>query len=99
MKILIGPMIIIGFVLSSVSYAETNTSTKAPDDVVTRADINKCVKHLKKTEKFHHPEFLKVASAHYTIEESMILLTLNVIDANEYGAPIGKKEMQCELEK
>lgn len=78
MKILTGSMIVAGLILSSVSYAQT----KAPDDVVTRADINKCLKHLKKTENFHHPEFLKVASAHYTIEETMIRLTLNVTDAN-----------------
>lgn len=95
MKIIAGLTLIAGLILSLVSYAET----KAPDDVVTRADINKCLKHLKKTENFHHPEFLKVESAHYTVEENNILLMLSVRDANEYGAPTGKKDLQCELEK
>ena len=95
MKILTGSILIVGLILSSVS----NAQTKAPDDVVSRADINKCKSHIKKIGKFHHPEFLKVESAHYTIEESKIVLTLKVVDANEYGAPTSKKEMQCELEK
>lgn len=95
MKTMTRSMLIAGLILSSVSYAEI----KAPDDVVSRADINKCLKHLKKTESFHHPEFLKVESAHYTVEETKILLMLSVRDANEYGAPTGKKDLQCELEK
>ena len=95
MKIMTGSMLLVGLILSSVSYAET----KAPDDVVSRADINKCLRHLKKTESFHHPEFLKVESAHYTVEETNILLTLSIRDANEYGAPTGKKDLQCELER
>ena len=64
--------IVAGFALSTFAYAET----KAPDNVVTKDDINKCLKHLRKTEDFLYPHSLKVESAHYTQEDKKYSINL-----------------------
>ena len=95
MKIIIGLTLITGFVLSSFSYAEI----KAPDQVVTKADIKKCLKHLRDTEEFLYPQSLKVESAHYTQKNSKILLTLSISEKTEYGGNASVQEKQCTLDK
>jgi len=54
------------------------TQKPKPDDIVTKADINKCLKHIRKTEGFLYPQSLKVETAKYTIEDTKILLTLSI---------------------
>lgn len=88
-------LIVAGLALSTFAYAET----KAPNNVVTKNDINKCLKHLRKTEDFLYPHSLKVESAHYTQENTKILLTLSISEKTEYGGPAGSQDKQCELEK
>lgn len=90
-----GSMLIAALIFSVASYAET----KAPDDVVSKDDINKCLKHLRKTENFQYPNSLKVESAHYSVEEKIILLTLSISEKNEYGGFAGKQNKQCKIEK
>ena len=67
--------------------------------MVTKADINKCLKHLRKTENFLYPHSLKVESAHYTLENSKILLTLSISEKTEYGGHAGEQDKQCVLNK
>lgn len=95
MKAILELAVIIGLVLTTYAYAET----KAPDDVVTKADINKCLKHLRKTEDFLYPNSLKIESAHYKMENAKVLLTLNISEKTEYGGSAGVKEKQCVLDK
>jgi hypothetical protein len=83
------------FCISTIIHAET----KAPDDVVTKSDINNCLKHLRKTEDFLYPQSLKVESANYAVKDSKIILTLKIREKTEYGGSAGIQEKQCVLDK
>lgn len=83
------------FFASTFVYAQN----KAPDDVVTKADIDKCYKQILKREISFNPHYLKVESAHYAVEDAKILLTLNIREKNDYGAPVALHEKQCTLNK
>ena len=87
--------------LSLVIFTNTfvYAQNKAPDDVVTKDDINNCYKDILKTEISFNPHYLKVESAHYTVEDVKILLTLNIREKNDYGAPVALHERQCTLDK
>ncbi len=83
------------FSVSVFSYAQN----KAPDDVVTKDDINNCYQDILKKEISFNANYLKVESAHYIVEGEKILLTLNIRERNDYGAPVGLHERKCELNK
>jgi len=85
----------IAFFATTFSYAQN----KAPDDVVAKIDINNCFKHILKTEISLDPHHVSVESAHYTVEDEKILLTLIIIEKNDYEAPVGLHEKQCEINK
>lgn len=88
MKTIIESLLIAGFTVSTIVYAKT----KAPDDIVTKADINKHLKHIRKTEDFLYPQFLKVETAKYTIEDTKILLTLSISEKTEYSGSAGVQD-------
>ena len=81
------------------SMCSVFAETSAPDDVVTKKDIKKCVKKLKKTEKFLYPNSLKVESATYVSENSKNILTLTLSQKTEYGASAGVQQKQCKIDK
>jgi len=89
--------VILVFMVTSICGVLAQSS--APDDAVTKSDIKKCVKKLKKTENFLYPNSLKVESATYVPEGSKIILTLTLSQKTEYGASAGVEEKQCTLEK
>ena len=95
MKIIKALTLIPALVLTTVVYAEK----EAPDELVTKSDINKCLEHLRNTEDFLYPHSLKVESAHYTQDSSKILLTLGISQKTEYGGNVGVQEKQCVIEK
>lgn len=85
----------IAFFAAAFSYAQN----KAPDDVVEKIDINNCFKQMLKTKISLDPHHVSVESAHYTVEGEKILLMIIVRERNDYGAPVGLHEQQCELNK
>ena len=81
--------------MSTFAYAQN----KAPDDVVSKKDINNCYKDILKSEISFNPHYLSIESAHYTVEDAKILLTLNIREKNDYGAPVGLHERECTLNR
>ena len=95
MKIITALTLISGLGLSAIVHAQF----QPPDDLVTKSDINKCFEHLRNTEDFLYPHSLKVESAHYTLYDLKIILTLGISQKTEYGGNMAIQEKQCELDK